>query len=162
MERRYINCDPEVCTGCQLCEFACAAAKQGEFNLELSRIKLVRIKSDLMMSVACRFCEDTPCIAACPREALSWDEERGIIVLDKVRCTGCGWCLEACDFGAISLNPASKLVEICDLCENEEEGPLCVKWCSKEALSLATSEMVAQKARRGAVALLLQELTAAS
>ena len=146
MERRYINCDPEVCTGCQLCEFACAAAKQGEFNLELSRIKLVRIKSDLMMSVACRFCEDTPCIAACPREALSWDEERGIIVLDRVRCTGCGWCLEACDFGAITIDPATKSALICDLCV-DREGPHCVEVCPKEALKVSTFEVTAQRAR---------------
>lgn len=150
MQRRYINCDPAVCTGCQLCEFACAAAKQGEFNLELSRIKLVRVKSDLMMSLACRFCEDTPCIAACPRQALNWDEERGIIVLDKVRCTGCGWCLEACDFGAITIDPATKSALICDLCADRAE-PHCVETCPKKAIKVSTFEVTAQQARAKAV-----------
>jgi len=146
MQRRYINCDSEICTGCQLCEFACSAAKKGELNIELSRIKLVRVKSDLMMSLACRFCEDAPCIAACPREALSWDEEQGIIVLNRVRCTGCGWCLEACDFGAITIDPSTKSALICDLCIDQKE-PHCVRVCPKEALKLTAFEVTGQKAR---------------
>lgn len=150
MERRYVNCDPQVCTGCALCEFACTAVKEGEFDLELSRIKLVRIKSDLMMSVACRFCEDTPCITACPRQALSWDEGRQIIILDKVRCTGCGWCLEACDFGAITIDPSTKSALICDLCAGRER-PHCVEVCPKEALKVSTFEVTAQKSRSRAV-----------
>ena len=44
--------------------------------------------------------------------------------------------------------------------EDLEEGPQCVKWCPKDALTLATPEMVAQKARKTAVAMLLQELVA--
>jgi Fe-S-cluster-containing hydrogenase component 2 len=80
--------------------------------------------------------------------------------MDEDACDGCGWCIEACDFGTISLNPATKLGEICDLCEDQEDGPQCVKWCPKEALTLSTAEMVAQKARREAVTQLLQELVA--
>jgi len=146
MQRRYISCDPQICTGCQLCEFACSAVKTGEFNIELSRIKLVRLKSDLMMSLTCRFCEDAPCIAACPRQALSWDEEQGIIILNKVRCTGCGWCLEACDFGAITIDPHTKSALICDLCVGREE-PRCVEVCPKEALKITSFEVTGQEAR---------------
>jgi len=99
-------------------------------------------------------------VISCPRKALSQSPETGIIYIDEDACDGCGWCIEACDFGAISLNPETKLVEICDLCEDLEDGPQCVKWCPKDALTLATTEMVAQKARRKAVAQLLQELIA--
>jgi hypothetical protein len=35
-----------------------------------------------------------------------------------------------------------------------------VKWCPKEALTLSTAEIVAQKARKEAVTQLLQELVA--
>jgi len=157
---QYIVCDPDECVGCQVCEYACSYTKTGEFNTYRSRIRTVRIPPVVVTSIACRTCEDAPCVIACPRDALTQSEETGIIHVDEDACDGCSWCIEACDFGAISLNPESKLVEICDLCEDEEDGPQCVKWCSKEALSLATSEIVAQKARRGAVALLLQELVA--
>lgn len=158
-KHQFIVCDPDKCVGCQMCEFACSLTKHGSINPLLSRIRNVRIYPITMMSVTCRFCEDAPCVIACPRKALSQDLEAGIIHIDEDACDGCGWCIEACDFGAIVLNPATKLVEICDLCPDEDELP-CVKFCAKEALSLSTPEVVAQKARRDVVTRLLQELVA--
>ena len=60
-----------------------------------------------------------------------YDPDTGVIRVDPNRCDGCTWCIEACDFGAISINPATKLAEICNECEDEEDGPQCVKWCAK-------------------------------
>jgi len=157
MGYRYIVCDPDKCVGCQFCEFICAATKHQVFNPLLSRIHNVRIEPIVMMSVACRMCEDPPCVIACPRQALSQNPETGVIMVDTELCDGCGWCIEACDFGAIFLNPETKVVEICDLCQDQEE-PQCVKFCFKEALELSTPEVVAQKARKEVVAKLLQEL----
>lgn len=137
MERSFIDCDPGVCTGCQVCELACATAKAGAFNPELSRIHLTRAGQSRAVSIACRFCEDTPCVAACPREALSFDEEAGLIRLDKMRCTGCGWCIEACDYGAISMDRSTKSVLICDRCEGRAQ-PRCVELCPKKALKLSS------------------------
>jgi Fe-S-cluster-containing hydrogenase component 2 len=157
---QYIVCDPDLCVGCQICEYICSFVKTGEFNTYRSRIRVVRIPPVVMTSITCRTCEDAPCVVACPRDALTQIQETGAIQVDEDACDGCGWCIEACDFGAISLNPATKLGEICDLCVDEEDGPQCVKWCPKEALSLSTAEIVAQKARKGAVSQLLQELVA--
>lgn len=159
VQHPFIVCDPDKCIGCQMCELICSATKHGEFAPLLSRIRNVRIYPITMMSVACRLCEDPPCVTACPRQALSQSEETGIIIVDKELCNGCGWCIEACDFGAIILNPAEKVVEICDLCQDLGE-PQCVRFCLKEALSLSTPEQVAQKARREVVARLLEELLA--
>ena len=78
MERKYITCDPELCTGCGICEMVCSAEKEGIFQPELSRIHLALVNEKTAMSIACRFCEDTPCIEACPREALTMDEAIGI------------------------------------------------------------------------------------
>ncbi len=155
----HIVCDPEKCTGCRICELACSIAKEGTFAPLLSRIRNVRIEPIVMMTISCRLCQDPPCVIACPRKALSQSPETGIILVDEDLCDGCGWCIEACPFGAISLNPATKVVVICDLCQDLEE-PQCVKYCPKEALSLSTTEMVAQKARKEAVTKLLQELVA--
>lgn len=157
MAYQYIVCDPDKCVGCGFCEFICSATKHGAFNPLLSRIRNVRIEPIVMMSIACRLCEDPPCVTACPRQALSQDAETGVILIDEERCDGCGWCIEACDFGAIFLNSETKRVEICDLCQDEDE-PQCVKFCFKGALTLSTPEVVAQKARREAVTKLLQEL----
>ncbi len=143
----YIACDATKCIGCQLCEYICSYTKTGEYNSYRSRIRTVRVDEILITAVACRTCEDAPCVIACTRDALSQDPETGIIHVDAERCDGCAWCIEACDFGAISINPATKMAEICDLCEGEEDGPQCVKWCPKDALELTTPDQRAQKAR---------------
>ncbi len=50
-------------------------------------------------------------------------------------------------FGAISINPTTKLAEVCDLCADHKDGPQCVIWCPKDALDLTTPDQRAQKAR---------------
>lgn len=154
----YVICDPSLCMGCRICEYACSAIKTGTFDPSLSRIRVVRIEPVTMTAIACRLCADAPCIIACPQDALSRSEENGIILVDEDKCDGCGWCLEACDFGAVVLNPHTKNVEICDLCQDEEEGPACVRFCPKEALSVATPEVLRQRQRREVVARLFEEL----
>jgi len=145
---KYITNDSQKCVGCQFCEYICSYTKTGEFNTYRSRIRTVRAEEILITSVSCRTCEDAPCVIACPRDALTQDPNNGVINVDTSRCDGCAWCIEACDFGAISINPETKVSEICDLCKDLEEGPQCVKWCPKEALELTTPDQRAQKARR--------------
>lgn len=153
----HIVCDPDKCTGCRMCELACSMAQEGVFAPLLSRIRNVRIEPIVQMTISCRLCRDAPCVISCPRQALSQSEETGVIIIDEDKCDGCGWCIEACPFGAIAINPTTKVVVICDLCQDFDE-PQCVKYCLKEALSLSTTEMVAQKARRDVVTRLLEEL----
>ncbi len=155
---QHIICDPTKCIGCRLCEYTCSATKLGKFEPSLSRIRVVRIEPITMTAIACRLCADAPCILACPRNALSRSQKNGIILVDNDKCDGCGWCIEACDFGAITLNPFTEKAEICNLCEDKEDGPQCVKFCPKEALSLATPEVLSQQVRREAVQRLFQEL----
>jgi Fe-S-cluster-containing hydrogenase component 2 len=143
----YIACDATKCIGCQLCEYICSYTKTGEYNTYRSRIRTVRVDEILITAVACRTCEDAPCVIACTRDALTQDSETGLISVNAERCDGCAWCIEACDFGAISINPATKMAEVCDQCEDQEDGPQCVKWCPKDALELTTPDQRAQKAR---------------
>jgi len=155
-ERKFVSADPEKCVGCQVCEYACSMIKEKAFNPLKSCIRVVRINQLANMSVTCRLCEDPPCIVACPRDALTQSEETGVIMVDKDKCNGCGWCIEACDYGAIMLHPDEKVVYVCDLCKDKGE-PQCVKWCPEEALTLVTSDVLAQKARIGAVKKLFAE-----
>ena len=154
----YVICDPSKCMGCRICEYACSATKTGTFDPSLSRIRVVRIEPVTMTAITCRLCADAPCVIACPQDALSRSERNGIILVDEDKCDGCGWCLEACDFGAVVLNPQTKKVEICDLCHDLEGDPPCVQFCPKEALSVSTPEVLRQKQRRAVVARLFEEL----
>jgi Fe-S-cluster-containing hydrogenase component 2 len=157
MQRRYVVCDPEACTGCRLCEFACALEKTGSFDLELSRIRVAIPQPTTAISIACQLCEAAPCVSACPRKALSVRPEDGTIAVERALCTGCGWCIEACDFGAIAMDRGTRSVVVCDLCRNVPE-PRCVEACPKKALNLSPPSAVAGRARKTAAERLLKEV----
>ena len=50
--------------------------------------------------------------------------------IDEEKCDGCKWCLEACDYGAITYDKDAKTVKICELCDGK---PKCKKMCPEEA-----------------------------
>ncbi len=111
-----------------------------------------------MMSMSCRLCEKPACVTACPRYALGQDSETLLIDIESSLCDGCGWCIEACKFGAIALNrDTPRTVEICDLC-NDLPQPRCVEFCPKDALTLSTPEQVGQLTRREILIDLVSEL----
>ncbi len=151
---KFVSGDPAKCVGCSVCEYACSMEKEKTYNPTKSRIRAVRLNPFVNLAVACRLCEDAPCIAACPRDALSRSEETGIILVDEEKCNGCGWCIEACDYGAIQLHPEKRVVFTCDLCGGS---PKCVEWCPEEALDFTTKDVLSQKARRTAVKKLFRE-----
>lgn len=139
MERRYIQCDRDKCTGCLICEFACSASKEGSFDLERSRIHVIQPTPSMIAVAVCQFCRNSPCIKACPRDALSRDEATHTLKLEKARCAGCGWCIEVCPFGAITLDESTKSVIMCDLCLDHPQ-PRCIEVCPQKALSLYVSK----------------------
>lgn len=155
-EPKFVAADPDKCVGCRICEYICAFHKEHKFNPLLSRIRSVRVYPYINLAMTCRLCEDAPCVTACPRKALEQSIENGVILIDEDKCNGCGWCIEACDFGAVTLHPEKRVVMICDLCEGEPE-PLCVKWCPEEALELTTRDLLAQKSRIASVKKLFKE-----
>lgn len=149
---RFITVDPMKCTSCGICELICSALKEKVFNRRISRIRVVSIEPVIDVGITCRFCEDPPCVRACPQEALWKSEENSIILVNEDKCNACGWCIEACKFGAMTLHPQKRVVVVCDLCSGE---PKCIEWCPRNALELVTSETLAQKARISSVKKLL-------
>jgi len=59
--------------------------------------------------------------------------DEGTIIVDEQRCDGCGWCIGACEYGAITIHPDTGKAIVCDVCEGE---PKCIQWCPDGALSL--------------------------
>ncbi len=146
MQRPFIVCDPDLCTGCQLCEFACSSRHDG-FNPLLSEIRLVRRQPVAIMAIACRLCEEPTCMYACPRDCITVSESTGVMLVDADVCNGCGWCVEACEFGAVSINHNERIVSMCNLCEDRGGEPRCIEICPFDALSLSTPADVAERRR---------------
>jgi Fe-S-cluster-containing hydrogenase component 2 len=150
--RKIIVADAKKCDGCGICELICSISKEGAFNRKLSRIRMVNIEPEIDTAISCRFCEEQPCIAACPKDALTQSKDSGIITVDQSKCNGCKWCIQACDFGAITLHPTGTVM-VCDLCNGE---PKCIDWCPTKALNLEVPSTIAQKARISVMKRILQ------
>jgi len=156
-DRKFVAADPEKCIGCVVCEYACSMTNEKTFNPTKSRIRALRMGPLKNIAVTCRHCENPACVAACPKRALSQNEETGMIIVDENLCVGCDWCISACDFGAMMLHPEKKVVFTCNNCKDQPDGPQCVKWCPEEALELVSSDVLAQKSRITAVKKLFGE-----
>jgi len=135
--QKFLSVNPEKCVGCGICEFACSWEKEGVLNPLKSRIRIIRGPPFIHLAVTCRQCEDTPCIRACPRDALFQSEETGAILVDDAKCDGCKWCLEACEYGAIRYDGDADTVVICDLCDGS---PKCKEMCPEEAIDFVAEE----------------------
>lgn len=157
---QFIYCDPDFCNGCGICELACSGFKEKRYGPMLSRIRTVELGFLMHMAVACRHCEDPPCVAACPLEALKVSRDTKMVTVDGDRCIGCAWCIQACPYGAIFLDLTKKSVFLCDLCKEElEKGnkPRCIVTCPQEALTLVTAAALATKLRSTAVSHIQEE-----
>jgi Fe-S-cluster-containing dehydrogenase component len=75
----------------------------------------------------CRHCEEAPCVNACPKEAITRQDD-GIIKRYTTRCISCKSCSLACPFGTIPLDTIPQCDECIDRSDKEE--PVCVKTCS--------------------------------
>jgi TPP-dependent indolepyruvate ferredoxin oxidoreductase alpha subunit len=134
MVSQFVSCDPQKCVGCVVCEYACSMEKENVFNPLKSRIRAIRLDPLSNAAIACRACKDAPCVAACPEKALTQSLETGVVRVDEDKCNGCGWCIEACEYGAITLHPNKQKVIVCDVCDGE---PACVQFCPDGALCLS-------------------------
>ncbi len=155
-DRKFVSADPDKCVGCVVCEYACSMVKEKTYNPTKSRIRAMRLGPLVNLAVTCRHCADPACVAACPRDGLSQEEDTGTIRVDESACNGCCWCISACQFGAMMLHPEKKVVFTCDNCKDLGE-PQCVKWCPEEALDFVSAQQLAQKSRQKAVRNLFQE-----
>jgi len=127
-DRIWIARDYVACSGCRRCEIACSLFHEGKIWPEASRIRIFAPAPTIEIPHLCTQCDDAPCIANCPVNALSMDEKTGAITVDKKVCTGCGTCVNSCPAGVPTIHPTEKYALICDLCGGD---PQCVKACQE-------------------------------
>lgn len=118
--------DPERCTGCNSCILACSFAHEGYFSLSEARIQIDKNEGNAQFDPrVCIQCDDIYCVKICPTDALSRDENLGIIKWNGQRCIHCHLCEKVCPYGGIHFNSDDKLL-VCDLCGGDPE---CIKVC---------------------------------
>ena len=129
---RILTSEPDLCTGCRICELICSLGKTGELNIYRARIKIVtRDELGIFIPVICRHCVKPACLSACPvPEAMVRDEQTGAVCIIEENCIGCRECVDTCPFGAIQLDPEGNPLK-CDLCGGD---PLCVRHCPTRPL----------------------------
>ena len=140
----YLEIQAEKCTGCRICENFCSFHHEGAIWPARSRLTIVaQYDSGPFVPTVCRQCgalswpkgDDAPCAAACPVEAITFNEHTGAWAVDEEGCIGCGDCVEACPYGAISLGEGTGVPLKCDLCGGEPE---CAAMCPSGAIRLRT------------------------
>ncbi|KZX10111.1 4Fe-4S dicluster domain-containing protein [Methanobrevibacter filiformis] len=119
MEKIVVQQD--LCDGCLDCEQAC-------FGLHGSSRINIREVEDSYYPILCQQCADAPCVTICPTESM---EQDGV---DSDKCIACGLCMMVCPFGAVKIE--NKIAQKCNRCRDREDGPACIKACSKRAISL--------------------------
>lgn len=129
----------ELCTNCHLCSMFCSLAftKNGIFEIRpaIARIRVVENENDTKyVAHVCLQCQEPACLDACPVEAITRDPDSGVVVIDEEECTGCGACIDACEFDCVFM--VDDVAVKCEVCDD----PLCVRACANKALELVDDE----------------------
>jgi benzoyl-CoA reductase subunit BamC len=129
---KTIKIDVDKCNGCRACEVICSAShatpKYSSNNPARSRIRVVR---DPLKDVYVPVYAGEYTAAEC--------NGRNKYTIDGKEYDECAFCRASCLSRDIFKEPDSGLPLKCDMCEDEEE-PLCVKWCITDALTYEERE----------------------
>lgn len=90
----------------------------------------------LMMSDVCKHCGNAPCLEACPTGAIFRTEFDTVVVQQDI-CNGCGYCVPACPFGVVDVDPHDGKAHKCTLCYDRLKGglePACSKACPTDSI----------------------------
>jgi Fe-S-cluster-containing dehydrogenase component/formate-dependent nitrite reductase membrane component NrfD len=154
--------DQSRCIGCHACTTACKSENEVPLGVTRTFVKSVDIgifptARRAFQVTRCNQCEDAPCVAACPTQAM-YRREDGIVDFDKQICIGCKACMAACPYDAIFINPDDHSAEKCNLCAHRLDmglEPACVTVCPTEAILVGDlndpTSKVAQVINREAV-----------
>ncbi len=146
--------DTERCIGCNACTIECR--RENEVPFEGSRTVIKESVSGsfpdvslLIRKAACLHCKEAICVDVCPTGA-TYQRKDGVVVIDKERCIGCGYCVNACPYQARFLEKESQKANKCNFCAQRlSKGlePICVTKCPQSALLFGDRDEMLNKAK---------------
>ena len=152
MTPKVLFIDPFKCNGCKECETACAVRHTGYRRVARKRIEVKGVGSGnegFFVPFTCQQCVEPPCMAVCPKGAITRDPGLGRVVLDITLCVGCRMCVSACPFGSMVFASDLGIAYKCELCDGE---PQCVNVCEPKALEYAEPHRLQRKRAEHAAA----------
>ena len=138
----YIATNATHCSGCRICELMCSFFHEGVFIPSKARL-FVEINRSISVDTppdkidiphVCIQCDPAPCAEICSSNAVVKDDKTGALLVNKDDCTGCGLCVDECQYGMIRVDEDKQIAEKCDLCQGN---PQCVAFCPRGALVIA-------------------------
>lgn len=138
MTSKVLLMDPFKCDGCKECETACTTRHTGYRRIARKRIEVMGTGTDtgsgeanFFVPFTCQQCADPPCMAVCPKKAITRDLDLARVVIDTRLCVGCTMCVSACPTGSMAFAHDFGFPYKCELCDGE---PQCVRVCKPRAL----------------------------
>ena len=141
---KRIAFNEDKCTNCNLCSMYCSIvfSKSGdyEYRPSIARIRVVANEEDTKyVAHVCLQCDNPACMDACPAGAIDKDPNTGTVVIDERECTGCGNCIDACEFDCVFM--VDGVAVKCEVCDD----PLCIRGCAVKALQLVDDDDVEEQ-----------------
>jgi len=132
--------DMRRCVGCQACTVACAMENRTPLGSQRTFVGDFEVLHEgrprkVLAPRLCNHCQRPACVPACPVGA-TYQRADGLVLVDRGRCIGCGYCVLNCPYGARFLNRRAKAADKCSLCAHRLDAgllPACVETCLGKA-----------------------------
>jgi anaerobic dimethyl sulfoxide reductase subunit B (iron-sulfur subunit) len=143
--------DETFCTGCRDCQAACKEKHDLPGGVTWRRVYEISggewtqtgdtwtsTVFSYNLTLACNHCVHPRCAGVCPTDAYLVRPD-GIVFIDPSKCIGCGYCAWACPYDAPQMDPSTRVMTKCDLCQDNlalGQPPACVSACPEHCLEV--------------------------